>query len=70
MSRTYRKSSRAARRFFKKDIVPDGTFTRSASSCENHGRCPYCLGNRMHKHRKQPNEHVRPGNIVKDDYES
>lgn len=23
------------------------------SSCRNHGGCPYCLGNRLHKHDKR-----------------
>ena len=40
MSRTFRKAYTKSKRFDK--------------SCRNHGGCPYCEGNRLHKHRKQP----------------
>lgn len=54
MSRTYRKPSSAAKRLYGKvDKVKDGTFTRAAHSCENHGTCSYCQSNRMHKHNKK-----------------
>ena len=40
MSRTFRKAYTKSKRFDK--------------SCRNHGGCPYCEGNRLHKHKKQP----------------
>jgi hypothetical protein len=39
MSRTQRRPYRKSRAF--------------DSSCRCHGDCPWCLGNRMHKHRKR-----------------
>ena len=39
MSNTIRKPYQKSRRFDK--------------TCRCHGGCPYCLGNRMHKHLKQ-----------------
>lgn len=32
--------------------VRDGTPTKASHRCENHGGCPYCLSNRMHKYKK------------------
>lgn len=33
--------------------VRDGRPTRAAASCRNHGGCPYCQSNRMHRHNKK-----------------
>jgi hypothetical protein len=52
MSRTVRKASQIAKRHLGKETVKDGTFTKSSKQCENHGGCPYCLSNKMHKHKK------------------
>jgi hypothetical protein len=38
MSRTQKKPYTKSKRFDK--------------TCRNHGGCPYCLGNKMHKHDK------------------
>jgi len=53
MSRTFRVVSHKVKEYHKTKIVRDGTPTRKAHSCTNHGGCPWCLGNRMHKHVKQ-----------------
>lgn len=53
MSRTLRKVSHRMKKFYGKNIVRDGSITRVAHSCTNHGGCPWCLGNRMHKHAKK-----------------
>ena len=29
---------------------------QTSKLCRNHGGCPYCLGNRMHKHDKMVEE--------------
>lgn len=51
MSRTFRKPSH---RLFSTDKkVKDGTVTRVAHSCTNHGGCPYCLSNRTYKNIKK-----------------
>jgi hypothetical protein len=42
MSRTVKKAYRKSKRFDK--------------SCRNHGGCPYCEANRLHKHRKKDQE--------------
>lgn len=52
MSRTFRRPSH--RLFKTKEKVKDGTPTRIVHSCENNGSCPWCEGNRMYKHDKQP----------------
>ena len=57
MSRTWRNK----RPKFKRGETPvnkdgkfrDGSPQHYAKSCENHGGCPHCLGNRTHKHKKQ-----------------
>lgn len=38
--------------FYKTKKVRDGSPTRAAGRCQNHGGCPYCLSNRLHKHKK------------------
>jgi len=54
MSRTYRKPSHRIKKYKKLKQVRDGTRTRVSHFCECNGGCSYCLGNRMHKHDKQP----------------
>lgn len=54
MSRTFRRPSYKIKRFKGLKKVKDGSRTRVAHSCENHGGCPYCESNRLHKYRKQP----------------
>lgn len=53
MSRTFRNVSQQQKTFYKKDKVNDGSYTKYTRSCENHGGCPYCESNRLHKHRKK-----------------
>lgn len=44
-------------KLYKNGKVRDGTFTRYAGSCENHGGCPYCESNRFHStHKRMPIE--------------
>lgn len=47
MSRTYRR--------YKGKVYPDkdGKNRKASRSCLNHGGCPYCLSNKMHKHDKK-----------------
>lgn len=52
MSRTFRRPSH--RLYDTKEKVKDGTSTRDSHRCENNGSCPWCKGNRLHKHKKQP----------------
>ena len=52
MSRTFRKASH--RLNYDTTKVKDGSRTHASGSCERNGGCPYCEGNRLHKHRKQP----------------
>ena len=33
--------------------VRDGTPQHASGSCNNHGGCPYCLSNKMHKNKKR-----------------
>ena len=33
--------------------VRDGTPTHVSSMCNNHGGCPYCESNRLHKHKRR-----------------
>lgn len=55
MSRTYRNKSRA--HIGKKErwdgTTHDGVYTRASSSCENHGDCPVCEGDRLHSTKKR-----------------
>lgn len=58
MSRTYRRK-RPRMRLGNLDIkqypngtVRDGTPQHADGSCDNHGGCPWCYGNHMHKHRR------------------
>ena len=37
---------------YKDGTVPDGTSQYATGSCHNHGGCPYCEGNRLHKHKR------------------
>ena len=53
MSRTIRKVSHKLKNFYKSDTVRDNSRTRVSGNCERNGGCPYCEGNRLHKHRKQ-----------------
>lgn len=55
MSRTVRKPSHKIKKFKGLKKVRDGSRTCPSSGCENNGGCPYCEGNRLHRHRKQPN---------------
>ena len=50
MSRTIRKASH--RLNYETKVVRDGSRTHVDGSCERNGGCPWCLGNRMHKHNK------------------
>lgn len=55
MSRTFRKVPKRLKKYYdglKK--VRDGSRTTPSHYCENNHGCPYCEGNRLHKHRKQP----------------
>ncbi len=54
MSRTIRKVSHRMKSFYGKDKVRDGSFTHDSKSCQNNGGCPWCEGNRLHKHNKHP----------------
>ena len=54
MSRTFRTVSHRLKSFFGKDKVKDGSRTHAFGSCQNHGSCPWCKGNRLYKHKKQP----------------
>ena len=59
MSRTYRRRvpklryAKDDKHFNKSGTVRDGTYTRTAGSCENHGGCPYCESNKFHSDRKR-----------------
>ncbi len=53
MSRTFRETSHRMKKFYRSKVVRDGTPTRVSHFCTNHGGCPYCLGNKMHKHVKK-----------------
>lgn len=53
--------------------VKDGSRTKPAASCENHGSCAYCQSNRMHKHRRKgSNVSVKVDNVssMDDDVDS
>ena len=52
MSRTFRKPPEM-KMYKGVKKVKDGTPTRVSHSCENNGGCPYCEGNRLHKHRRE-----------------
>lgn len=58
MSRTYRKANKHNKCVSKKGRVRDGTFTRVSGSCENHGGCPICEGNKLHKYKKKMQDTV------------
>lgn len=61
MSRTKRKKapsisfSKGAKEVVEggKGIVRDGSPTHYSGSCERHGGCPFCEGNRLHSSRKR-----------------
>ncbi len=54
MSRTYRKTPTKLKKWYGGvEKVKDNSRTKVAGSCENNGGCPYCEGNRLHKHNKQ-----------------
>jgi len=36
----------------KDGSVRDGTPQHSSGSCDNHGGCRWCEGNRLHKHKR------------------
>jgi len=38
---------------YRNGKVRDGTPQHSSASCSNHGGCPRCEGNRLHKHNKR-----------------
>jgi len=58
MSRTYRNmrpkvpASLIEKRQYKSGMLRDGTPQHIDASCENNGGCPWCEGNRTHKHRR------------------
>lgn len=52
MSRTVKQAYRKSRRFDK--------------TCRCHGGCPYCEGNRMHKHDKKDQESLHGLRILND----
>ena len=59
MSRTYRKpmqsikiGRRAGAKQYRNGKLRDGALQHAASSCSNHGGCPICEGNRLHKHKR------------------
>lgn len=54
MSRTFRKPTHRFKSNKGLKQVKDGSPTHVSGSCENHGSCPYCKGNRLYKHEKQP----------------
>lgn len=66
MSRTYRRKptklklgKHLGHKQHKSGDVRDGTPTRYTKSCENHGGCPYCEGNKKHStNRRKPLEDV------------
>ena len=37
------------------EALRDGKRQRPAGSCNNHGGCPLCEGNRLHKYRRKAN---------------
>ena len=43
----------AKRYQYRNGKVRDGTPQHASGSCQNHGGCPVCEGNRLHKHKKQ-----------------
>lgn len=51
MSRSYKKEYTKSKRFDK--------------TCRNHGGCPYCEDNRLHKHNKQPKLNITIINKLK-----
>jgi hypothetical protein len=60
MSRTRRHKSREIRlgehlghKQYADGLVRDGTPTRHGKSCENHGGCPWCEGNRTFSDKKR-----------------
>lgn len=57
MSRTHRRAIHRNRSWKEYSAGPgkvrDGSPTRYAGSCQNHGGCKYCYNNRMHKHRRK-----------------
>ena len=61
MSRTYRKKNPKRRPWFyeffrkhkKKTVVDDGTPSHPDGSCQNHGGCPWCEGNRLFNTKKR-----------------
>lgn len=44
-------SGKEKRKPYRGGKAVDGT-------CRNHGGCPWCEGNRLHKHKKQLNKHM------------
>lgn len=55
MSRTYRKKSSAYVGSKERwdGTTHDGVYTKVSGSCENHGGCYWCEGNRLHSTRKR-----------------
>lgn len=59
MSRTYRvkrprmRLGTLRRKQYRNGMVRDGTPTHAAGSCQHHGGCPICEGNRLHGSRKR-----------------
>lgn len=53
MSRTFRNVSKQMAKYYDKKKVRDGTPTRFHKSCQNHGDCPICKGNRLYKNLKR-----------------
>jgi len=47
MARTIRNNRKG------KGKTRDGADIRAARSCGNHGSCPYCRDNRLHKHKRR-----------------
>lgn len=55
MSRTFRNVPTKLKKIYKGfKKVRDGRRTKPSHFCENNHGCPYCEGNRLHKHNKQP----------------
>lgn len=47
----------------------DGKTTKACKSCENHGGCHECEGNRLHKHNKTEKESLNASDRLSEFYE-
>ncbi len=45
--------SRTRRKNIQNKTIRDGAWYRADRSCENHGSCEWCEGNRKHRHKRR-----------------